>query len=157
MGLQVKRILPGCGVVLLLATGAVAQRDKSTLLPVSEVKAAVNQCSRPSPSNFTDTWQPSKEELKEMESRLADIKKLTVLDCCIRGKKIKNPESYFLQYAPIVLDGKKLIYINAVPDFVPGDSWREKAVVICDGGTGWGVLYDPQTKTFSSLGVNGIG
>ena len=149
-----KLLLGGC-LLLLLSTCAFAQRERSTLLPASEVKSVVKQCSRPSPTEFTDTWQPSKEELKEMESRFAEIRKLKVLECCILGEKIKNPEGDYMQYAGIVLGGRKLIYINAIPGD-PGDSWKEKAVVICDGGTAWGVLYDPKTKTFSSLAVNGI-
>lgn len=150
-----KHILSSFCLVLLLSTGVLAQRERSTLLPASEVKRVVNQCSRPSPTEFTDTWQPSKEELKEMESRFAEIRKLKVLDCCIRGDKINDPERFYMQYAGIILDGKKLIYINAIPGD-PGDFWKEQAVVICDGGTAWGVLYDPKTKTFFSLAVNGI-
>jgi len=150
-----KQILfSGC-LLFLVSTGALAQRERSALLPASEVKAVVNQCSRPSPTEFTGTWAPSKEELTEMESRFAEIRKLTVLECCIQGEKIKDPERFFMQYAGIVLGGKKLIYINAIPGD-PGDFWKEKAVVICDGGTAWGVLYDPMTKKFSSLAVNGI-
>ena len=149
------RILCSCCVLVFFGTAAFAQREKSTLLPASEVKAVVKQCSRPSPDDFTDTWQPSKEELTEMESRFAEIKKLTVLECCIIGDKVKDPERYYMQYAGIVLKGKKLIYISAIPGD-PGDSWKEKAVVICDGGTAWGVLYDPKTKKFSALAVNGI-
>jgi len=151
----VKKFVVGCCLMLLLSTAAFAQREKSTLLPASEVKTVANQCSRPSPSKFTDTWQPSKEELKEMESRFAEIRKLTVQECCVTGARITDPEKYYMQYAGIVLDGKKLIYINAIPG-EPGDFWKEQAVVICDGGNAWGVLYDPKTKKFYSLAINGV-
>ena len=150
-----KEFVGGCCVLLFLSTSAFAQREKSTLLPPSQAKTVTDQCSRPGPSKFTDTWQPSKEELQEMESGFGEIRKLTVLDCCLTGVQIKDPQSYYMQYAGIVLDGKKLIYINAIPG-EPGDFWREQAVVICDGGNAWGVLYDPKTKKFYSLAINGV-
>ena len=39
---------------------------------------------------------------------------------------------------------------------VPSDQWKEFAIIICDGGNAWGVIYDPQTGKFSNLSVNGI-
>jgi hypothetical protein len=140
-----------------MCASVTAQREKSTLLPPSEAKDVTNQCSRPSPSNFSGAWEPSKNELQEMEARFADIKKLRVEECCIVGDQIENPESYYMQYIGIIVDGKKLIYINAYADSEPSYGWKEKAVRICDGGTAWGVLYDPETMKFSKLAVNGIG
>ncbi|HEX7294400.1 MAG TPA: hypothetical protein VF251_01525 [Pyrinomonadaceae bacterium] len=91
-----------------------------------------------------------------MEARFSEINKLTVEECCVIGYRVEHPEEYYMQYVGIIVDGKKLIYINAFGATEPSDSWKEKAVVICDGGTAWGVLYDPQTKKFSKLAVNGI-
>jgi len=133
-----------------------AQRKKSTLLPASEAKKATNQCSRPSPEKFSDTWQPTESDIKEMESRFSEIKKLRA-ECCIQGQKIEDPEEFYMQYVGIVVGGKKLIYISAFADDKPPEYWKEQAVNICDGGNEWGVLYDPEKKRFFDLAVNGVG
>ena len=78
-----------------------------------------------------------------------------------------------MQYVGIVFGGKKLVYISAFstekPTEVsidssngilkkqPSDRWKENAIVICDGGNAWGVLYDPIKGKFFDLAVNGIG
>jgi hypothetical protein len=144
-------------LTLLACCAAFAQREKSTLLPASEAKNVTNQCSRPGPSKFTGTWQPSETEIREMETRFPQIRKLRVKECCIRGAQIENPEKYYMQYIGIVIDDKKLIYINAFASSdEPGEVWKENAVIICDGGTAWGVLYDPKTRKFYDLAINGV-
>ena len=141
---------------LSLCVSSFAQREKSVLLPASEAKNITRQCSRPSPEKFSDTWQPSKDEIKEMESNFSQIKKLKVKDCCIVGAQIENPEEYYMQYMGIIVDGEKLIYISAIGTSKPSDGWKEFAFTICDGGNAWGVLYNPKTKKFYDLAINGI-
>ena len=85
----------------------------------------------------------------------------------------EDPNSWYLQYAALVWKGKKIIYINAVStsepetfvaEMVNGNydyskqtyDWKSYASVVCDGGTAWGVIYEPQTGKFSNLAVNGI-
>ena len=92
-----------------------------------------------------------------MESRFSQIKKLRVKKCCIQGAQIKNPEEFYMQYVGIIIDGKKLIYINAFSESNPDEVWKKSAVNICDGGNAWGVLYNPETKKFYDLAINGIG
>lgn len=147
-----------CAVCFALLTclSSHAQREKSTLLPASEAKEATDQCSRPSPSKYSDTWRPSEAEIKEMESRLSQIKRLRVKECCITGERIENPERFYMQYVGIVVDGRRLIYVNAFPPSDASEGWKEHAVNVCDGGTAWGVLYDPKAKKFFDLAVNGI-
>jgi hypothetical protein len=148
-----------CAICLMLLVyfSALAQREKSTLLPASEAKSVTNQCSRPSPDKFSDTWQPSQAEIKEMESRFSQIKKLRVKKCCIQGAQVEDPEEYYMQYVGIIVGGEKLIYINAFADSNPGEMWKQNAVIICDGGNAWGVLYNPTTKKFYELAINGVG
>jgi hypothetical protein len=148
-----------------------AQREKSILLPATEAKNVTNQCSRPSPKDFSDTWEPSKEEIEKMETNLSKIKKLKVKKCCIKGEKIENPEEFYMQYIGIIVEGKKLIYINAFSEhgimqmvqnedssftLTKSDKWKKSAVIICDGGNEWGVLYNPKKKKFFDLAINGI-
>lgn len=75
----------------------------------------------------------------------------------MEGAQVENPGHFYMQYVGIVVKGRKLIYISAFADDKPPDFWRERAVIICDGGVDWGVLYDPQTGKFSDLTVNGVG
>jgi hypothetical protein len=90
-----------------------------------------------------------------MESRLAQITKLKA-GCCLRGAQIKDPESYYLQYAGIVVGGKKYIYINAFSGMKEVPRWREQPVIVCDGGDGfWGVMYEVEGGKFVELAVNG--
>jgi len=132
-----------------------AQRAKSILLPEKEAKNATDQCSRNSPREISGTWTPSQDDIKKMESKLSDIKKLRA-KCCIEGEKVENLDHYYMQYVGIIFKGKKLIYINAFADDNPGEFWKETSVIICDGGTAWGVLYDPESGKFFDLSVNGV-
>jgi hypothetical protein len=86
--------------------------------------------------------------------------------CCIRGERLREINSYFRQYAGVIVAGRKLIYINAFPasEFDNGppqivrSAWKEEPFKACDGGSSfWGVLYDPSRRSFSDLAFNGIG
>ena len=89
-----------------------------------------------------------------MEKHFPEIKKLVVIEGYSAGKTVADPEKYFMQYVGIVLNGKKLIYINAFPDPGPDGYWKEHTISICDGGNSWGVLYDPTTGQFFDLAIN---
>ncbi len=143
-------------LLFLISLSVFAQRKKSTLLPESEAKNVTKQCSRPSPEKFSDTWQPSKEEIEEMEANFSQIKKLRVKECCIQGAQIEKPEEYYMQYIGIIVNGEKLIYINAFGSFDLPKSWKKFTVSVCDGGNAWGVLYNSKTKKFFDLAINGI-
>ncbi len=57
---------------------------------------------------------------------------------------------YFRQYLGVIVNGKRYIYIDASP------SKKDEMMIVCDGGKDyWGVLYDPENKTFSELAFNG--
>src|ERR1043166_8760185 len=101
-------------VLFALSTDLYAQRAKSALLPVSQAKDLAEQCSRDSPRDYTDTWVPTPDQIREMEKRLGDISKLKA-ECCIQGHMVSDPESWYLQYVGLVWHGEKIIYISA-PD-----------------------------------------
>jgi len=147
---------------------ALAQRPKSTLLPQSQAKSIANQCSRKSPSDYTDVWVPKSAEITAMESKLGNISKLKVESCCIVGKRITNPGDWYMQYIGLMWHKRKIIYISATstdtPEYKEIDNtgkvladWRTVAVQICDGGNAWGVIYDVESGSFSDLAVNGVG
>ncbi len=67
---------------------------------------------------------------------------------------VERLATYRLQYWGEVQDGKQMIFVNAFCTDIP--NWRTQQVLVLDGGDCFfNVLYDPATKTFSHLSVNG--
>ncbi|MEP6903350.1 MAG: hypothetical protein ABJA66_16600 [Actinomycetota bacterium] len=138
-------------LTFLMCCSIFAQRDKSALLPESEAKILAEQCSRQNPPEFSETWSPTRSDIKAMESKFSDLKKLKT-----RGEKITNPEEFYMQYVGIVIKSKKFIYINAFYFSEPPEGWKEDALIGCDGGSRfWGVLYNVKAGKFTDLAVNG--
>lgn len=123
------------------------------VLPDSE-KAVVRLCSRRGPK-VDGSWKTTEQHIAPLESNLARISSLRNAGT-LKGMRIAHPENCYRQYIPVVVAGRKLIYVNAFCSIeVPG--WRTHFVTICDGGESvWGVLYDPATGEFSDLEVNGV-
>lgn len=137
-----RRILCTLCIAQLLTIGALAKRDKSALLPRKQAINLTKQCSRSAPEGVTATWQPTVDEIEMLELRLSQIKELKT-ESSFSGVQIKDPESYYMQYAGIVMGGKKYIYINAFSEVKEVPRWREQPVMVCGGGSGfWGVMYD---------------
>jgi hypothetical protein len=147
------RILCTLVMTLFLCNSASAQRKKSALLPESEAPKLMEQCSRPPPPEFSETWKPAESDLKEMEAKLSQIKELRING---GAEQIHNPEEYYMQYVGIVAKGRKLIYINAFFVDLENDQWKTEALIFCDGGNSiWGVVYDTKTGKFCELYING--
>jgi len=145
-------------VVWCLVSGAApaAAESLAALLPSELAPTVVQQCSRAVP-RISGTWQPSENQIRQLEAdfHLLDAHKDDA--CCNPGASLKNPLRYYRQYVGVIRGGRRLIYINAFREPAPPD-WRTAPVVVCDGGDGyWGVLYDPALRTFSQLAFNGIG
>ncbi|MFN0277938.1 MAG: hypothetical protein ACKVRN_04975 [Pyrinomonadaceae bacterium] len=158
-------------VILAFVTNAQTTREKSVLLTGEEAKKLAAQCSRLSPSDFTHTWIPSQKQINTMEVNLGGISRLKAKACCIGGERIENAEQWYLQYAALVWKGRKIIYISAVSTEKPlgpcfdkdgiifdefCEYWKQRASIVCDGGTNWGVIYNVASGKFSNLAVNGI-
>jgi hypothetical protein len=121
-------------------------REKSILLPAEKAKELTSQCSRKGPERFSGTWNPTARELTKMEANFEKI----------IGLK-SNPESYFMQYVGLLIDGKKVIYINAFRNnSYTAKNWKTTPIIVCDGGDSfWGIVYDLQKEEFFDLAVNG--
>ncbi|MDH4120242.1 MAG: hypothetical protein OEV94_00850 [Deltaproteobacteria bacterium] len=150
---------PIAGVLMLwilLLTGAEAGEPlRSTLLEKEIAVTATRQCSRDSPEHVEDGWTPSPQIIQEMETRIPQLKNLESKACCGKGKIEGKLSDYSLQYAGIVVGGRRLIYINAFPKKLETPEWTS-LMVVCDGGKSfWGAVYDPATGTFSQLAFNG--
>ena len=105
------------------------------------------------------TWNPTQEEIKEMEASFDNLAKLKPdHDCCnYMGAFIFHPDDYYMQYAAVVLNGHACIYINAFRELRKGwiDGWQKEWVTAKGGGHNyWQALYEPATKTFSKLTFN---
>lgn len=149
-----------CAVVLgaLLCAFASAYRVPShyVLLAPEEATFITAQCSRSVPE-VEGHWSPDEQHIQELERALPHLAKVEASGCCLIGVHIQHPERYFRQYAGVIIGGRHMIYVNAFPPRTDEDpSWEHEAVVVCDGGDGyWGVLWDPDTKKFEDLAVNG--
>jgi hypothetical protein len=145
-------------ILLALPDAFSQQKQRFVLLPESEARRftnpSMNLCSRETP-RAEGTWQPSEADLKSLEAHFSDLSKL-VSKGSPSTVQILHPEQYYRQYIGVVVRGKKLIYINSLPDITFSRNWREEFVDVCDGGARfWGAFYDTATGQFSNLQTNG--
>ena len=140
----------------------ISEPAKSVLFDSTFVDEALKQCSREVPQ-IEGKWNPSQADIDEMESDMGAIADLTSEGCCYSGVQIHNPKFYCRQYVGVVVNGRRMIYVNAFsPDNIDARNpakigyWRKHIEVICDGGKdAWGCLYNVRTHQFSQLSVNG--
>ena len=123
------------------------------ILPISAGQSLLRQCSRSSPSNVSQFWSPSLEQIQRLERALPGYVRFN------EGRKpvIAHTVEYHRQYVGIVVNGKRLIYGNFYPTTV-SDYFDEKStpVVVCDGGASfWGIVFEPESSVFIELQING--
>lgn len=137
--------------------------NQSIILDSTKAYETVRQCSRYAPT-IEGSWNPSAKQIKELESLLYKVYDLKAVECCLIGVEIIDLNEFYRQYAGIIVDGKKLIYVNAFSkhsfDYssrLEKFDWKKEPYVVCDGGEFyWGVCYDPITKEFIDLAFNGV-
>jgi hypothetical protein len=157
------RTIPATGLALavMLLMGVALADDKAadkpwTLLEGDQAAILIHQCTRESPIAIQDVWLPEAPALRELNTHLSEITKLQSTLCCGAGERLTDIGHYRLQYAGLIIEGRKLIYVNALPVGSAYPDWRHKAVLSCDTSRDyWGVLYDPLTGDFSDLAFNG--
>jgi hypothetical protein len=123
------------------------------ILPVNAGQSLLRQCSRGTPANVSQFWNPSPEQIRKLESLLPQY----LRHGTDRNPNIPENVEYHRQYVGIVVDGKRLIYGNFYPASV-SDLFDEKSipVVVCDGSASfWGVVFEPDSSAFLDLQVNG--
>ena len=100
------------------------------------------------------SWHPSSSDIASLESGLSRISDLTAVNWR-SSVRIEHPRSYFRQYIGVSNKRAPRIFINAFCDDAP-PNWHNRLVIVMDGGTCfWQALYDPATKKFSDLTING--
>lgn len=123
------------------------------ILPLSAGQSLLRQCSRSSPSNVSEFWSPSLEQIGKLEQALPAYLRFS------EGRKpvIAATAQYHRQYVGIVVNGRRLIYGNFYPTSV-SDYFDEKStpVIVCDGGASfWGIVFEPESSVFLDLQING--
>jgi hypothetical protein len=149
-------IVPVIAVFLMLDASLCGQDKKPyVLLPQNATRAVSHFCSREGLPNVQGTWHPTTGTVELLETRLNGIPRLqTEVDSKSTG--IGDPDGYYRQYIAIVLNGHRLIYVNAFSYPAPS-SWQARLVDLCNTGPGgWGILYDPVTGHFSDLRINAM-
>lgn len=149
-----------CSILLSASVSPQESRNSSesptqlyVLLSGSE-KDISTLCSRRGPK-VDGGWKTTEQVIATLESNLKRITSLRSAGT-MKGIRIDHPENCYRQYVPVIVAGRKLIYVNAFCG-IKAPEWRTHFVTICDGGASvWGALYDPTTREFSDLEVNGV-
>jgi len=130
----------------------------AVVLEPSLTNEVLHQCSRATPERFTGTWRPTAADARRLDEDLGKLNNVVAKLCCMPGNVV-HPELFFRQYIGLEIDGQRFIYVNAFEDSTAKSiDWHRVPVVVCDGGDGfWGALYNPRTRSFTDLAVNGIG
>lgn len=107
------------------------------------------------PTSSAETWEPSLGDMNEVEADLPQITTLSKTDPD-PSRRIDNPTEYYRQYLAVSTNGKRKLFLNAICSAHQDANWRKSLIVVEDGGKCfWHAIYDPSTRTFSDLSVNG--
>ena len=119
-------------------------------------KLSTGQCSRSSPQEIESYWQIDSESLLLLKQNMHKVNTVKSRACC-NNTKIENHDNYNYQATGIVINGKKVIYINAFHKSTNSHFFdRDDLITVCDGGNYfWGVEFHMQEKVFKNLAVNG--
>lgn len=140
----------GTLLVMFVIIGEAQQPGISVLLPESAAETAPICRGK---SHVCEGWKPTKEDIQGLEANLSQVAHLKP----DRGTgTINHLGRYFRQYVAVRIAEQNLIYVNAFCSPLSED-WQKNIVVVSDGGTCfWQALYNPKTKRFSHLMINGL-
>ena len=132
------------------------------VLPLDSMPAALQQCSRAVPSPITGFWEPLGSDLEGAPDRIEAALDSALARLRIGGRVVTA--QYGWQYAGIISDGTRLVYVNGFSSanitLLTGLGWdlRYQAGKACDGGvTYFGAVWDPSSHQLSNLQFNGNG
>jgi hypothetical protein len=127
--------------------------DSQVIFPEERASELLEQCSRTAPKADT-FWTPSREDIARLEKLLPDYVKVNSPRYC--SNLYNKLTEYRFQYGGIVVNGRKLIYVNAFHVNIGGETWRTEFIGICDGAcNAWGVEFDVESEIFSDINANG--
>ncbi len=147
--MKVRMLMIACLLPAVFTSAQTAREQHYVILPASKARNIARQGIA-----SQGTWQPTQEDIDRLEASLSQISTMRI-EGWPATLHIEHPEKYFRQYVPIIQTAQKRIYVNAFCDEGPLAYWRDKLVVVIDGGTCfYQVLYDPAAKKFSNLRIN---
>jgi hypothetical protein len=134
-----------CSLILLFATAAQGQlATKWVLLPFKRADKIIGK----------GTWHATDVNIADANDAISQVSGL-VAESWSPAVRIDHPETYFRQYVPTLLHGRKILYVNAFCDERPYSYWRTQLVVVADGATCyWQAIFDPATKKYEHLTIN---
>ena len=115
--------------------------ETATILAAEMGWVTVKQCSRPVPHPVEGVWRPDKETIVRLEKALAPALVDALRRAPIPEFRRYPPSDYYRQYVGLVVDGKRVVYVNGfhrkfleistrsgrTPD------WRTTPINVCDG------------------------
>jgi hypothetical protein len=130
--------------------------SRSIVLPATQAAAITHLCSRVGPK-VEGTWDATEADIDALETNLQEVSDLRST-WGSRSLRIVDPRSFYRQYIAIVVAARRLICVNAFYDIDSLPSSAEQLVSVCDGGPYfWGAVFDPATRKYSDLNINGRG
>ena len=139
-------------------SGPAVPRSKPdfVLLPVSETATFAGLFGSPKPR--VESWEPTLGDINDLERNLPQISTLS-REFHDPNRRIDDAREYFRQYLAVTVDGKDLVFVNALcrTDAEVFKEWRKHLMIGNDGGKCfWHATYNPSTHAFSDLIVNGM-
>ena len=129
------------------------------ILPEAVALELAMQCSRRSPGPVRGLWTPTSDAIAKFEAALAPV-----LVSAQRQSPLRNAAAmgtdYLRQYVGFVIDGRRVIYVNALAAPPAGSAprldWKTRGVRTCDGGArAFGAEYDVEAGKIISFEFNG--
>lgn len=143
--------------LLPLTDARVPDRSRFTLLSTNQVREW-GDVTFFQPAAVQADWTPSTAQIAALECSLPRVALLRS-ERYTPGARIRMPLQYFRQYLPVVVHGRRLIYVNALwltDGVVAPRQLREGLEIGIDGGANfWQALFDPSTLEFVDLTTNG--
>jgi hypothetical protein len=124
-------------------------------------------CSREAPGR-SGYWAPVPETIGGLEAALAPALHRALEQEIKDLSRRPATSEYYRQYIGIRIGRRQVVYINgfhksyverlAIARPESADSWRTRAVNVCDGGSSFfGAEYDPVTQQVANIRFNGRG
>lgn len=152
------------------ASRFVVTSSASVTMPPHLGSAVLKQCTRRVGDGITGYWRPDTTDIRKLEE---DLPAVLARIAKRSERELFDADEYYRQYVGIVLNGRRLIYVNgfhkghvhprrllvdtADPRIVHSDTaaWREEPVNVCDGGSlFFGVEYDAARRRFGRIEYN---
>jgi len=108
-------------------------------------------------------WTPKTSQLRKVERSLPRFlrKEMQSRPLGELSEVIALAPKYRRQYLGMILNGRKVIWINCIPQksdngVDPFANWKREIIDVSDGGSAfWGVVYDVEKHSFDKLILNG--